>query len=124
MFTLKPVTGEDFVNRKSLIEEMIRELADNKSTTGFALYGNRRVGKTSILREVQRRLGSLDDCICIYFSIWELVPSTVETFIKIFSSTIIEGFRPKLPLKYKASEMARMPVSVLRNMLREVKLGA
>lgn len=124
MFTLKPVTGEDFVNRKSLIDEMLRELSKKKSTIGFALYGNRRVGKTSVLREVQRRLKSKGDCICIYFSLWELVPTTVEGFIKTFSRGIIEGFRPKLPFKYKASEMAKMPVTVIRNMLREVKMGA
>ncbi len=124
MFTLKPVTGKNFINRKSLIKDMLEELSDGESTTGFALYGNRRVGKTSLFRELQRRLKLKDGYVCIYFSLWELVPNTVEAFIKNFSKCIIEGFRPILPLKYKVSEMAKMPISVVRDMLREVKMGA
>jgi AAA+ ATPase superfamily predicted ATPase len=124
MFTLKPVTGKEFIDRRSLIEEMLRELTDLNSTMGFALYGNRRVGKTSVLLEIQRQLNSNENCICIYFSLWETVPSTVEAFIKAFSRCVIEGFRPILPLKYKVNEMAKMPGSVLKKMLKEVKIGA
>lgn len=123
MFTLKPVIGKDFINRKNLVNEMFEELASSRSNIGFALYGNRRVGKTSILREIQRRLNDTDGCVCIYFSIWELVPATVDNFIKVFSRRIIEGFRPHLPLKYRASEIAKMPATVIREMLKEAKLG-
>ncbi len=124
MFSLKPVTGKDFINRKGLLKEMVKELSDIDSTIGFALYGNRLVGKTSVLREVQRRLNSKDDCVCIYFSLWELVPNSMDAFIRIFSKCVIEGFRAELPLKYKVSEMAKMPATVLRDMLKEVKFGA
>lgn len=123
MFTLKPVTGKEFIDRKKLITEMSRELSDKRSTIGFALYGNRHVGKTSIFKEIERRFSSKNDYVCIYFSIWEIVPSTVEAFIRTFSSSIIESFRSRLPLKYKANEMAKMPGNVIRKMLREVKIG-
>lgn len=55
-FTLQPVKGEGFIDREELLEEMFFELRDINSTTGYALYGKRRIGKTSILKEVQRRL--------------------------------------------------------------------
>lgn len=55
-FTLKPVKGEGFIDRQELLEEMFSELTDINSTTGYAVYGKRRIGKTSILKEVQRRL--------------------------------------------------------------------
>ena len=55
-FTLRPVKGEGFIDREELLDEMVSELRDTESTTGYALYGKRRIGKTSILKEVQRRL--------------------------------------------------------------------
>lgn len=48
-FTLQPVKDDGFVDREELLEEMVSELMDIKSTTGYALYGKRRIGKRSIL---------------------------------------------------------------------------
>jgi len=54
-FILKPAEGGDFIDREEIIEDMVKTLS-SKSLIGFALYGKRRVGKTSILKEVRRRL--------------------------------------------------------------------
>jgi len=43
-FTLQPVKGEEFINRTELLDEIVAELKDKKSTTGYALYGTRRIG--------------------------------------------------------------------------------
>ena len=36
-FTLQPVKGKEFVDRIGLLEEMVSELADKRSTMGYAL---------------------------------------------------------------------------------------
>ncbi len=41
-FTLRPVDGEDFVDRDDSVEDMVATLSDKKSFMGFALYEKRR----------------------------------------------------------------------------------
>lgn len=72
-FTLQPAVRENFVNREEIIEEITSTLTDKNVNMGFALVGPRRIGKTSILREVENRLKNRDDVVIIYFSLWELV---------------------------------------------------
>ena len=54
-FTLQPVKGEEFINRTELLEEMVAELKDKRSITGYALYGKRRIGKTSNMHSISLR---------------------------------------------------------------------
>ena len=79
-FTLRPIKGEEFINRSELLDEMVAELKDKSSTTGYALYGKRRIGKTSILKEVQRRLEQEDGVVVVYFSVRDLIESTLAEF--------------------------------------------
>lgn len=72
-FTLRPVKGAGFIDRQELLDELISELTDIKSSTGYALYGKRRIGKTSILKEIQRRLDEEDEIVAVYFSVWDLI---------------------------------------------------
>ena len=116
-FTLRPVKGKEFVNRTGLIEEMISELEDRKSTVGYALYGKRRVGKTSILKEVERQLEKNNEIIVVYFSIWDLVEFTLPEFCQRMSMLIIDAYRPHIGLKYRAWDMLKTPVSMLKKIL-------
>ena len=54
-FTLTPVSADDFIGRKKVTAELVNQLK-SKNKIGFSLMGVRRVGKTSILKEVERRL--------------------------------------------------------------------
>lgn len=121
-FTLQPVKGEGFIDRQKLLEEMLSELTDIKSTTGYALYGNRRIGKTSILKEVQIRLESERKIVPVYFSVWDLIEFSVVEFCQRLSMEIIDAYRPYLGLRYRAKELFQTPLSMLRNLLDRSEL--
>jgi len=116
-FTLRPVKGAGFIDRQELLEEMSSELKDIKSSTGYALYGKRRIGKTSILREVQRRLGEDDENVAVYFSVGDLIEFNVVEFCQRLSMEIIDAYRPYLGLKYRAKELIQTPLTMLRKLL-------
>ena len=99
VFTLLPATDESFINRKKLLEDMIYSLTSPKNRIGYALIGTRRIGKSSIYRELARRLASKNDIIPIYFSIWELIDYTPKEFLYMLNHKIIEAFKKKLSLK-------------------------
>ena len=121
-FTLRPVKGERFINRQELLDEMISELRDVESTTGYALYGKRRIGKTSVLKEVQRRLESEHKIVTVYFSVWDLIEFSVVEFCQRLSMEIIDAYRPYLGLKYKAKELFQTPLTMLRKLLDSSEL--
>jgi len=116
-FTLQPVKGKEFVDRIGLLEEMVSELADKRSTMGYALYGKRRVGKTSILKEVERQLKMKDEIIVVYFSVWDLVEFSLLEFCQRLSMRIIDAYRPHTGLKYRATDLLKTPASMLRKIL-------
>lgn len=121
-FTLQPVKGERFVNRTELLEEIVIELKDGKSTVGYAIYGKRRIGKTSILKEIQRRLEEEDKIIVVYFSVWDLIEFTVAEFCQRLSMEIIDAYRPHIGLKYRTKELLQTPLVVLRKILDKSEL--
>lgn len=116
-FTLQPVKGEGFIDREELLEEMFFKLRDINSTTGYALYGKRRIGKTSILKEVQRRLNEEHKIVTAYFSVWDLIEFSVAEFCQKLSMEIIDAYRPCLGLRYKAKELIQTPLTMLRELL-------
>ena len=121
-FTLQPVKGEKFVNRNELLEEMVSELKDKKSTVGYALYGKRRIGKTSILKEVQRRLEKEEGIAVVYFSVWDLIESNLTEFCQRLSMEVIDSYRPHIGLKYKTIELIQTPLTMLRKILDRSEL--
>ena len=116
-FTLQPVKGTGFINRTELLEEMVDELKETESTIGYALYGKRRIGKTSVLKEVQKRLGNEDRIVTVYLSVWDLIEGNVDEFCQKLSMDIIDAYRPYTGLKYKTKELIRTPLAVLRKFL-------
>lgn len=113
-FTLKPAEGTAFVDREELLGEILPELRDKNSTMGFAIYGKRRVGKTSIFKEVRRRLSGKSNLVVAYFSVCDMVEFTLEEFCRKISVEVINAYRPKLGLKFKAAELLKTPLSALR----------
>jgi len=120
-FTLQPAYGRFFIDRESLIEEMVAELGDPNSTFGFAIYGRRRVGKTSILREVARRLESNSKVVVVYISVWDLVESSLESFCKSLAEEMIKAYTPLLGIKFKVVEFLKIPWRILKE-IKELKV--
>lgn len=122
-FTLTAVSGDAFVDRKGIVEEMCFELGRRESKTGFALTGIRRVGKSSILREVGRRLLK-KGVPTIYLSLWEITPFTLDQFIQTFVDKAFAEFQPYLPWKLRLTRYLQITKKGFADMLSNLKVSA
>lgn len=122
-FSIKPVVDKDFINRKEELSELLSTLKDTESVIGFALYGKRRVGKTSLLKEAKRRLEKESQTVPIYFSMWDLTEKRVADFAKEFTVKTLDAFKPKLGLKHKTVELLELPFNLLVQVIRELKIS-
>ena len=59
--------GRQFFGRQDILKWVDREL-HNPNTNALVLYGHRRIGKTSLLLQLQRRLDS-DAFLPVYFDL-------------------------------------------------------
>ena len=122
-FTLKPVQGKALVNREKIIEEMVTSLADFGVEMGFALVGNRRMGKTSIFLEVCRQLRNKEKIVPVYFSLWDLVEGTLEEFTQFLSVAILDAYKDRLSLKLKAKNFLKIPLETIKEILTEAEVA-
>lgn len=79
-FTIQPAQGSEFINREKELKDIISTLKNINSSLGFALYGKRRVGKTSLFKETKRILEKEKNIVPIYFSLWDLVEKDIKEF--------------------------------------------
>jgi len=119
-FTLQPAVGESFVNRRAIVEEMVSTLSDKNLLMGFALVGNRRMGKSSIFQEVCRELTKKKDIIPVYFSSWSLIEKSVEEFCRSLAFLVLERYKQKLSLRYRIKDLVKVPVNKLFDFLRTI----
>lgn len=119
-FSLYSVSGRDFVGRRQIVRELVCELA-SKNKIGFSLSGIRRIGKTSILKEVKRILEG-KGVVVIYISSWNIVPPTVDEFARILNRSMISGFEKKLPKKFKFEQLLVTGFKALGTLLQNLNL--
>ncbi len=122
-FTLTPATADDFVGRKEITSELVKQLT-SKNKIGFSLLGVRRVGKTSILKEVERRLGECKQVRVIYVSIWRVSPNTIDELVKVLNRAAINAYQDRLPTKFKFEELLVTGKAALSRFLQSLKLSA
>ena len=123
-FTLREVQGKEFVNRAELVEEMVKTLSDPGLLMGFALYGPRRIGKSSILLEVRRRLKKKKNIVPVYFSLWELDQETVAEFNKELTARLLEGYKARLGLKQRVEELLEYPRRAVHGIIKHLNIKA
>lgn len=123
-FLLRPATGKGFIGRKELVSELVSELS-SKNKIGFSLSGGRRIGKTSILREVERQLTSKQhDIPVVYLSVWRVSPETVDQFIRALNHATISAFQGRLPAQFRFEELLAAGTKALARLLQNLKLSA
>ncbi|OGC24840.1 hypothetical protein A3J90_05950 [candidate division WOR-1 bacterium RIFOXYC2_FULL_37_10] len=122
-FTLLPVTDENFINRELLIKEMLDTLRDKSLKFGYALYGKRRVGKTSIFKELERILKKDKKIVPVYISVWDISTNSVNGFCDCLNEKTIDCFAPHLKLKHKAKDLALIPFNFARDILNNLKIS-
>jgi hypothetical protein len=121
-FTLTPAEAEDFVGRKEITTELTKQLSSNNKI-GFSLSGIRRIGKTSILKEVGRRLSDKKLRV-VYVSVWRVSPNTIDEFVRVMNRATIKAFQDRLPAKFKFEELLVTGKAALVAFLQNLKLSA
>ncbi|MCK5176271.1 MAG: ATP-binding protein, partial [Candidatus Aenigmarchaeota archaeon] len=121
-FTLTTAEGMDFIDRRKIVKEMFDTLSNKKEKIGFALIGNRRVGKSSILKEVKRKL-TRTSVPCIYYSLWNRPEADVEEFSFKLTQLILEEYRSRLGLKYKIKNLISSPIEHIKEVLNDLNIS-
>ena len=119
-FTLQPAVRDNFIDREDILNEMIDTLSAENIRMGYALVGIRRIGKTSILKEVAYRLNQRNDIIAVYFSLWDLVENTAFGFCRQLTLAIIEAAKTKLSIKYKIQHLIKVPAVKFFDFLKTI----
>jgi len=95
-----PVTGEDLVDRTEIVERLLRNFKnmDRPNAQQYALIGSRRIGKTSICREVYNRMLAQpweNMPIPIWIDIGEVVKQAKgddDRFADLYLATFARGY--------------------------------
>lgn len=121
-FYLTPVTGDLLIDREKELKTLLDELSKKNSKIGFSLSGVRRIGKTSILKEVKKQLEK-QGVVVIYISVWSAIPDTLETFIANLFDETMAAFKDKLPFKMKISNLIKLGRDGIADLLKHFKLS-
>jgi len=118
-----PFPEKPFVDREDILSEMTASFTDLNDRTGFALYGNRRIGKTAILKEAEKRLSEHKKVKIVYISVWDLIENTIDEFLEKLISAVLDKFGTVIRLRVKATDLIRSPTTLTKDILRSLSLG-
>lgn len=89
-YSLESVDSEeDLVGRKDLLENISSKLSLKKAESSI-IYGQKRVGKTSLARTIQSRFANKKDYISIFVDTGSLDKSSPESFMKSLGEKIVK----------------------------------
>jgi tetratricopeptide (TPR) repeat protein len=90
-----PVLDDDlFVGRESLISRILETIHHNS----VLIYGERRIGKTSLLHHLKRRLEALQDPAYEFFPVFiDLEGTAQEDFFATMAADLFDELGPRLP---------------------------
>lgn len=94
-FHLKPVSGDDFIDREAILKDLLRLLKDPDSTDGACLYGLRWMGKTSLLLKLVEDLRGTKRVVPVYLSLWDISVRQLEYFSNELVGAILEAYAPR-----------------------------
>jgi tetratricopeptide (TPR) repeat protein len=89
-----PILEEDmFFGRGALVDRILQTIHNNS----LLIYGERRIGKTSIQHQVKKRLGELDDPVYEFYPVFIDLQGTPETrFFQTIAEDIFQELEPHL----------------------------
>lgn len=92
-----PVGGGDaFIGRSDILREVLRTLR-NPNEDALLLYGQRRIGKTSVLQELKERLPNEGNYFPVYFDLQDQASLPFKTLLTGLSRCICEELGIDLP---------------------------
>ncbi len=103
-YSLESVDNEDeLIGRKNLLEAISSKLSLRKMESSI-IYGQKRVGKTSIARTIQNKFKDTPNYLDIFIEIGSLDKSSPDNFIKSLGEKIIKILKARLRLSEVTNE--------------------
>ena len=80
--TSNPVSGNSFINRQNELDELIlsAQRLKSQSRSWYALIGQRKIGKSSLIKEFKARVS--DECLCVEVDCWNSTRNAYDFFIE------------------------------------------
>lgn len=106
---------EDIVDRKEEVEKIVNTMLDTKANVNYALIGHRRIGKSTILGEVRRRLDK--KLITAYMDLGEYRYSPVDLAEKL-TEELTQAYYNTLPTTSKIASKVKSALTQLSEIKR------
>lgn len=106
---------EDIVDRKEEVEKIVNTMLDTKANVNYALIGHRRIGKSTILGEVRRRLDK--KLITAYVDLGEYRYSPVDLAEKL-TEELTQAYYNTLPTTSKIASKVKSALTQLSEIKR------
>ncbi len=85
--------GESFIGRADVLRDVLRTL-NNAQESGVVLYGQRRIGKTSVLLELAANLPKQGNVLPIYFDLQDKARLPLDDVLQELATRISLGINP------------------------------
>ncbi len=123
-FSLRPVEGNSFVGRESTIKDLVSEITNINSHTGFCISGKRRVGKTSALLEAKVLAEKNEKIVVAYLSLYDLPTLSAKNFVEELMDSIVTAYQKRnlLPFSAKMKDIFKVPFNVAVDLLKSIKM--
>lgn len=108
-----PVESEEFYNREEILDTLIKEIPHMH----YALAGPRRIGKTSILKELNRR--GISGFIPIYVNVAKVVPTEPRFFLRKLGREALEAVIREEGLLGRMPELISAKVGQISDFIRD-----
>ena len=87
-----PARGEGFFNREDIIEE-VEDFLSQSNEHHFLIFGQRRIGKTSLLRKIQDDTNNSQRGKAVYFNLLDKAESSIGDILFELTEKIIMDFK-------------------------------
>src|SRR3989338_6067707 len=114
-----PVTGEEFFDRKEILERLEREIVEKKKI-GFAVYGQRRIGKSSLLKEFARKIRN-EKVVPVYIDATRVYPPGNEGVYDAIVMSVVKACKTK-KLAESVKEVLKGSFGKAAELLRNVEV--
>ncbi|MEW5955843.1 MAG: ATP-binding protein, partial [Candidatus Micrarchaeota archaeon] len=117
-----PVTGKGFYGRREALGEIKHELVEKKRL-GYAVYGPRRIGKTSLLKELERELRKSRVVQVVYLDVSGVHPFTAENFYDQLLYATVQAILPRLSAEKRLWEALKGSGEAVARLLRDAEVS-
>jgi GTP diphosphokinase / guanosine-3',5'-bis(diphosphate) 3'-diphosphatase len=118
-YTLQPVTGQAFFGRQNDLQELVSYLRDVGPGRALLLWGPRRIGKTSLLREFQHLMNG-EDYVVAFIDMQRVSGRSTGTFLLEIIRAIVAALNDPTVKTPNWARMKRDPLDYFRSFLDNV----